>query len=269
MAKTPKKRIKKVTRLSICTYCLDADRSCLCRLQSKKHDHICLSCKTNYLLGHCEICLERTDSRRMKWDQTFSETEIRLLKIYEQKKRPNPYQPESSNQRQLQEMADTDSGSKDLNGSSDSSESEESRYGEHEDDPDNVLINQPVQGSTVLGNREYIINNRSWMDNFLLRDYLNLEQDVYWKIMIIQTMIQDKQDWIEIKRALRDITSNYIELYQLNQILWCITEGDEKLTDFLEKKDKIDELRLIHNIKETLKKFKFTIIYDQCIEAEI
>ena len=107
------------------------------------------------------------------------------------------------------------------------------------------------------------------MDNFLLQDYLNLEQDVYWKIMIVQTMIQDKQDWIEIKRALRDITSNYIELYQLNQILWCITEGDEKLTDFLEKKDKIDELRLIHETKETLKKCEFTIIYDQCIEAEI
>ena len=43
-------------------------------------------------------------------------------------------------------MADTDSSSEDSNGSSDSSESEEPRYGEHEDDPDNVLINQPVQG---------------------------------------------------------------------------------------------------------------------------
>ena len=78
MAKTPKKRMKKVTKLSTCTYCLDADRNCLCRIQSKKHDHICHTCKTNYLLGHCETCLERKDSRRMKWDQTFSETEIRL-----------------------------------------------------------------------------------------------------------------------------------------------------------------------------------------------
>ena len=130
----------------------------------------------------------------MKWDQTFSETEIRLLKMYEQKKRPNPYQPESSNQRQLQEMADTDSSSEDSTEANESSASEEPGYGEHENDPDNVLINQPVQGSTILGNRDYIIDNMSWMDNFLLLVYLNLEQDVHWKIMIMQTMIQDKQD---------------------------------------------------------------------------
>ena len=35
MAKTPKKRMKKVIKLRICTYCLDADRNCLCRVQSK------------------------------------------------------------------------------------------------------------------------------------------------------------------------------------------------------------------------------------------
>ena len=59
MAKTPKKMMKKVTKLSICTYCLDADRNCLCRIQSKKNDHICQTCTANYLLGHCMTCLEK------------------------------------------------------------------------------------------------------------------------------------------------------------------------------------------------------------------
>ena len=35
MAKTPKKRIKKVIKVNMSTYCLDADRNCLCRVQSK------------------------------------------------------------------------------------------------------------------------------------------------------------------------------------------------------------------------------------------
>ena len=72
--------------------------------------------------------------------------------------------------------------------------------------------------------------------------------------MIMQTMIQNKQNWTEIKQVLRDMTFNYTEIYKLNRILWYITKGGRKLVDSLGKKDKIDELRLIRDIKETLKK---------------
>ena len=117
-------------------------------------------------------------------------------------------------------MADTDSSSEDSSGSDENSESEEPGYGEHTNDPDSVLRNQPNQGSnTLLGNRDYIIENRSWKDNFLLRDYLNLEQDVHWKIMIMQKMIKNIEPWTEIKQVLMEITSNYTELDKLNRIL--------------------------------------------------
>ena len=85
----------------------------------------------------------------------------------------------------------------------------------------------------------------------------------------MQTMIQNKQNWTEIKQVLRDMTFNYTEIYKLNRILWYITKGGRKLVDSLGKKDKIDELRLIRDIKETLKKCKFSITYDQCMEEEI
>ena len=145
------------------------------------------------------------DSRRMRWNQTFSETENRLLETCEREKRPNPYQSESPNQIQPEDLADTDSSSEHSSGSDETSESEEPGYGEHANDPDSVPRNQPNQGSnTLLGNRDYIIENRSWKDNFLLRDYLNLEQDAHWKIMTMQTMIQNKQNWTEIKQVLRE-----------------------------------------------------------------
>ena len=112
--------------------------------------------------------------------------------------------------------------------------SEEPEYGEHANDPDSVPRNQPNQGSnTLLGNRDYIIENRSWKDNFLLRDYLNLEQDAHWKIMIMQSMIQNKENWTEIMQVLREMTTYYTEIYKLNIILWYITKGDRELTQSL------------------------------------
>ena len=61
----------------------------------------------------------------------------------------------------------------------------------------------------------------------------------------------------------------YTEIYKLNRILWYITKGDRELTQSLGTGDKIDELRLIRDIKETLKICKFSINYDQCMEEEI
>ena len=108
----------------------------------------------------------------MRWNQTFSETENRLLEKCERENRLNPYQSESPNQIQPKGLADIDSSSEDSSGSDESNESEEPEYGEHANDLDGVPRNQPNQGSnTLLGNRDYIIENRSWKDNFLLRDY--------------------------------------------------------------------------------------------------
>ena len=85
----------------------------------------------------------------------------------------------------------------------------------------------------------------------------------------MQSMIQNKQNWTLIKQFLREMTYNYTEIYKLNRILWYITEEDRELTQSLVMGDKIDELRLISDIKDTLKTCKFSINYDQCMEEEI
>ena len=48
----------------------------------------------------------------MRWNQTFSETENRLLEKCERDKRLNPYQSESPNQIQPEGLVDTDSTAK-------------------------------------------------------------------------------------------------------------------------------------------------------------
>ena len=156
MAKTPKKRMKKVIKLSICTYCLDADRNCLCRVQSKMNDHICQKCTTNYLLGNGITCLEKIESRRMRWSQTFSEAENRLLEKCGKENRLNPYQSETIEQRKSKGLADIDSSSEDSSGSDESNGLEEPDYGEVTTNPDRVPENQPNQGANTLLGKKFI-----------------------------------------------------------------------------------------------------------------
>ena len=82
----------------------------------------------------------------------------------------------------------------------------------------------------------------------------------------MQKIIQNKEPWTEIKQVLMEITSNYTELDKLNRILWIITRENRELKHSLVIEDKIGELRLIHNIKKTLKICKFSINHDQCRE---
>ena len=124
----------------------------------------------------------------MRWNQTFSKTENRLLEKCERENRLNPYQSETPNQIQPNGLADIDSSSEDSSGSDESNESEEPEYREHKTHPDSVPRKQPNQGAgTLLGNKINI---------------LNLEQDVHWKIMIMHKMIKNKEPWTEIKQVL-------------------------------------------------------------------
>ena len=77
--------------------------------------------------------------------------------------------------------------------------------------------------------------------------------------MIIQRMITDKEPWDEIKRVLIKINSNHVDLDKLNRILWIITGENRELIQNLEKQDKISKIRLIRDIKNTLKICKFSI----------
>ena len=65
-----------------------------------------------------------------------------------------------------------------------------------------------------------------------------------------------------------EINSNHIDLNKLNRILWIITGENRELIQTLEKEDKIGEIRLIRDIKNTLKICKFSIP-NQWMEVEI
>ena len=113
----------------------------------------------------------------MRWSLTFSDAENRLLDKCEKEKRLNPYQPETLEKREPKGLADIDSSSEDSSGTDESNELEEPNYGEVTTNPDRALENQPNKGSSnLLGNKFHIIENRSWEDNYLLQDYLNLEK---------------------------------------------------------------------------------------------
>ena len=71
--------------------------------------------------------------------------------------------------------------------------------------------------------------------------------------MIMQRMIMDKEPWNEIKRVLMEITSYHTDLDKLNRILWIITRERRELTQTLVKEEKIGEIRLIRDIKNTLR----------------
>ena len=119
-------------------------------------------------------------------------------------------------------MAGTDSSSEDSSESDESDQLEEPDQGEVTTIPDRAPENQPSLGAnTLLGNWIHIIENRWWEDN---RDYLNLEQDLHWQIMIMQKIIENKEPWDEVKRVLMEVTSNYTVLENLNDIIWVITK---------------------------------------------
>ena len=86
----------------------------------------------------------------MRWSQTFSEAENRLLEKCEKENRLNPYQAETLEQREPKGLADIDSSSEDSSGSDESDELEEPDYGEVTTNPDRALENQPNQGADTL-----------------------------------------------------------------------------------------------------------------------
>ena len=132
----------------------------------------------------------------MRWSQTFSEAENRFLEKCEKENRLNPYQSETLEHREHKGLVDIDSSSEDSRWSEESDELEESDHEEVTTNPYRVPENQPNQeANTLLGNKIHIIENKCWEDNYLLRDYLNLEQDLHWKIMIVQRMITNKEPW--------------------------------------------------------------------------
>ena len=83
-------------------------------------------------------------------------------------------------------MVDVDSSSEDSSRSEESDELEESDYDDEvTSTPDRVPEDQPNQrANTLLGNKLHIIENRCWENNYLLHDYLNLEQDLHWRTLI-------------------------------------------------------------------------------------
>ena len=54
---------------------------------------------------------------------------------------------------------------------------------------------------TLLGSDPYIIKEKYCEDNYLLFDYINLEQDLYRKTLTLRQMMTDKEFWNKVEKS--------------------------------------------------------------------
>ena len=81
------------------------NQNCSCRLKLKNEaKHVRTIFDVNYLCGTCGECLERTEYRKNRWNQSYNDTEVRIKERCESEGRLNPYQ-EMRNLKSIDEVS--------------------------------------------------------------------------------------------------------------------------------------------------------------------
>ena len=82
---------------------------------------------------------------------------------------------------------------------------------------------------TFLASDPYIIKHKYCGGNYLIFDYINLEQDLYMTTLMLRQMMIDKESWNKIEKLLKEMNTEYTSFDKINKILHLIIKNSDQL----------------------------------------